>query len=569
MALICAGAVLYLLGFACAIEEPTSFAGTTDLTIDTSSVIAVTRDEYVSWNLDSTDNRDFFERNITNPQLARLAKEISPAYMRVGGTGAKFLFYQVGADSQKKHPGKITWNWNKYHWSWDAAYLSQELWDSVNNLAVASGAKLIWNMDEAVFAEDGGENLRSLLQYSIQKGYAIHVIEVSNEQGTPPVEIYAALAKLLEELYPSADTRPGIVAPDGGPRAMTAARENAIKANVPLLATTYHDYNDAHSFDDCGGVLKPYVAPNNSLFYSKVSETWIGEAATCGQGGKKGVSDSFASGLWYWQYLGRLAQLNHKVFLRQTLVGGNYGLLRDRFWDKTMQGDTLKPNADYFSAVLFTRVMGNEVFHTKTPDDSVQAYAHCARTGQHGFKAGALAVAVINLDTKQRTVRLGNGGLNSNSRHTDYIMTADGSTPYAQYVKLNGGKRLEDAADLVGIEAVGNVISLPAQSYGAVLFPDAAVDHCSTTPTPPSPSPPPTPPSPPVPPAPPSPPCAPSCWEWAPSPPPAASDPPSAAGWLTVACPRRMLSAVSAYHPLPSSRSEFAPFGAVNFPAAS
>jgi hypothetical protein len=495
-----------------------SAEGATTLNIDTSRILAMTRDEYVSWNLDSSTNRDFFERNLANPQLAAFAKEISPAYMRVGGTGAKCLYYQVGDDKHKTHPGEISWHWpdpkkGPHGFSMDPHYLTEDRWDAVNRLAADSGAKLIFNMNEAVFVEDGGSNLGSLLRYSQKMEYRIEAIEVSNEQGEPSPATLKAVYKLLRDFYPddgSRGPRPGLVAPDeASQNGMVRARANAVAAGVPLMAVTYHDYNDGHRYSNCEGATKPFIAPNSSNFYSTVGETWMGEAATCGQGGKVGVADSFASGLWYWQYLGRLAQLNHKIFMRQTLVGGNYGLLRDRFWDKTMKGDTLQPNADYFSAVLFTKLMGKEVLLTSTPDDEVQVYAHCARPGQAGFQEGALAVALINLDTQRREVQLSAHGLSTTSRRLEYIMTA-ASKPPSQFAKINGDKVLKSLADLVGVEGQGDSFTLPPQSYGAVLFPDAAVHHCVAGPSPPPlppspPSPTPTPPTPPSPPAPPGP----------------------------------------------------------------
>merc|ERR1712216_895659 len=72
-------------------------------------------------------------------------------------------------------------------------------------------------------------------------------------------------------------------------------------------------------------------------------------------------------------------------------------------------------------------------------------------------------------------------------------MTAE-SAALGQYAKLNGGERLTSAADLVGVKGTGNIVTLPAQSCGAVDFPNAAVSLCS-----------PSPPAPPAPPAPPSP----------------------------------------------------------------
>jgi len=456
-----------------------SFAieSSTRLDIDTSAIIATTRDEYVSYNLDSTDNRNFFERNIDNPQLAAFAKDLSPSFIRVGGTGANELFYQFGSDIGKMHPKPYKWHWK--HWNFTfprAKYLNASLWDSVNRLAANSGAKLIFNVNLIQFVEDGGQNMRNLLEYSIQKGYRIHHIQPSNELGVPPVENLKAMSKLLTELYPDAATRPGIIGSDDGDAqqgAGTGMRQNAAQAGVPLFAANYHKYSN------CDAVFKPNVVHNNTNFYSKLTgaELHIGEAATCGQGGHQGVSDTFASGFWYWQYLGRLAQLNHRVFLRQTLVGGYYGLLRDRFWEKTMKGDTLEPNVDYFSAVLFKRYMGNNVFRTSTPDDMLQAYAHCSR-GKHG----GLAVALINLDTRNRVALLHDeaGKLSSSSSRTDYLLTSDSGSPHGQYAKLNGGRAVRSVKDLVGKPGHGNSVTLAPRSYGVVVFDGADVPLCAS-----------------------------------------------------------------------------------------
>ena len=51
--------------------------------------------------------------------------------------------------------------------------------------------------------------------------------------------------------------------------------------------------------------------------------------------------------------LGRLAQIGHKVFLRQTLISGYYGLLRDHYWYPTMRKEEIAANADYFVAFMF------------------------------------------------------------------------------------------------------------------------------------------------------------------------------------------------------------------------
>jgi len=177
-------------------------------------------------------------------------------------------------------------------------------------------------------------------------------------------------------------------------------------------------------------------------------------------------------------------------------------LLRDRFSDPTLTGDTLLPNVDYFAAVLFKRFMGNKVFGTSTKDIKVQAYAHCPRS------TAGLSVAVVNLDTVQRDLQLDAPELQSTSKRVEYILSSDSDSPFSQYAKINGKSKVATVEGLLGaaVDGHGGTITLPPQSFGIVVFPGADVRLChGPSPKPPSPPSPPTPPSPPSPPSPPTP----------------------------------------------------------------
>ncbi len=56
--------------------------------------------------------------------------------------------------------------------------------------------------------------------------------------------------------------------------------------------------------------------------------------------GQVNTTNAFVSGFWYLDQLGTLAQLEHKVFCRQTLVGGDYEVIAK---------DTFLPNPDYWT----------------------------------------------------------------------------------------------------------------------------------------------------------------------------------------------------------------------------
>ncbi|KAF5733935.1 hypothetical protein HS088_TW16G00376 [Tripterygium wilfordii] len=101
------------------------------------------------------------------------------------------------------------------------------------------------------------------------------------------------------------------------------------------------------------------------------SGAWVGEAGGAYNSGSKDVSHTFANGFWYLDQLGMTATLNHKVYCRQTFIGGNYGLLNTT---------SFIPNPDYYGALLWHRLMGPSVLsvnHNGSP--YLRVYSHCSR----------------------------------------------------------------------------------------------------------------------------------------------------------------------------------------------
>ncbi|MBA0785629.1 hypothetical protein Gotri_025556 [Gossypium trilobum] len=78
----------------------------------------------------------------------------------------------------------------------------------------------------------------------------------------------------------------------------------------------------------------------------------VSESGGALQGGVKDVSPTFADGFWYFDQLGIASTYNHKVFCRQTLIGGNYALFKTT---------TFIPNPDYYGSLLWHRLMENIV----------------------------------------------------------------------------------------------------------------------------------------------------------------------------------------------------------------
>jgi heparanase 1 len=151
------------------------------------------------------------------------------------------------------------------------------------------------------------------------------------------------------------------------------------------------------------------------------AELWLGETGGAQCGGEPGASDTWADALWWLDELGQLARRGETVVIRQTLVGGDYGLL---------SADDFTPRPSYWASWLWKQTMGATALAVdvspRTP--AVRAYAQCART------PGAVTVLLENLHaTATATVRL--AGLSGRRAAVHVLRAADAG---AREVTLDG-----------------------------------------------------------------------------------------------------------------------------------
>uniref|UniRef100_A0A151UHP3 Heparanase-like protein 2 n=1 Tax=Cajanus cajan TaxID=3821 RepID=A0A151UHP3_CAJCA len=150
-------------------------------------------------------------------------------------------------------------------------------------------------------------------------------------------------------------------------------------------SVTHHIYNLGAGVDKdvINKIQDPYFLSQVAETFKNVAQAvkeftpwaapWVGEAGGAYNSGSKDVSHTFVNGFWYLDQLGMTSTLNHKVYCRQTLVGGNYGLLNTT---------SFIPNPDYYGALLWHRLMGSKVLsvsHEGSP--FLRAYAHCSKKG--------------------------------------------------------------------------------------------------------------------------------------------------------------------------------------------
>jgi heparanase 1 len=103
----------------------------------------------------------------------------------------------------------------------------------------------------------------------------------------------------------------------------------------------------------------------------KGRELWLTETASALYGGEGGVSDTYASTLFWLNLLGSMARSGVSRVFRQTLVGSDYGLL---------DPETFEPRPDYFVTFLWKKLMGGQVFALEEPPlKTLRWYCHATR----------------------------------------------------------------------------------------------------------------------------------------------------------------------------------------------
>ena len=191
--------------------------------------------------------------------------------------------------------------------------------------------------------------------------------------------------------------------------------------------------------------------------YAPHAALWLGETAMVSCGGAVGVTNTFASSLWFLDELARRAVQGHAGVFRQVFVGGDYALINET---------DLQPRPDYWGALLFALVMRGDsieplrtivVDSNATQRDLLRVYAFHSRLRD--------VILVLNLDPRST---VGVRGLSYNaSNGTVAACTAGvahrdefamrgvppmpgGSPLSARSVQLNGhALHMEEGTDMV------------------------------------------------------------------------------------------------------------------------
>ncbi|XP_027332714.1 heparanase-like protein 3 [Abrus precatorius] len=406
-----------------------------------------------SWGHASLLNLD-----LNNKILLNAVKAFSPLKIRLGGTLQDKVTY--GTEDNRQPCTPFVWSANEM-FGFTQGCLPMHRWDELNSFFQKAGAKVIFGLNAlAGRSVNSGSavgpwnytNAESLIRYTVGKKYTIHGWELGNElcgngigasvTADQYVSDVAALRNIIQNAYRGIEPKPLVIAP-GGFFDSNWFGEFVTKSGKSANVVSHHIYNLGPGVDDhlTEKILDPsYLDGEASTFSSLKSilrsprtsvKAWVGEAGGAYNSGHHLVSDAFVYSFWYLDQLGMSAIYDTKTYCRQSLIGGNYGLLNT---------STFMPNPDYYSALLFHRLMGRRVLSTNFfGTKKIRAYAHCAKESK------GITILLLNLDNST-TVQV-RAALKFNKlpyrrvgepSRREYHLTAKDRDLHSQIMLLNG-----------------------------------------------------------------------------------------------------------------------------------
>ncbi|CAL9049446.1 unnamed protein product [Musa banksii] len=360
-----------------------------------------------SWGNTSIKNLD-----LSNKILRNAITAFGTMRVRLGGT----LQDQVKYTSKPCHEFKAADGDSNYEFV--DGCISLNRWDKIHEFFNTTGAFITFGINALhgrVKGHDGvytgpwdPENARFFIRHIVQNKQYVDSWEFGNElcgngdkrnflvDGNQyGLDLIAFKAMLIDE-YAKFGGPPKVAAPGGFYVEDWYKNMLSTSGYGVVDIVTHHVYNLGSGGDGnlVDKVTDPKVLDNIVRTYNEVvgtiksagpwSSAWVGESGGAHSSGGKGLSNTFANSFWYLDQLGMVSRHHHKVFCRQTLIGGNYGLL---------DHDTFVPNPDYYSALLWHRLMGTGVLEASHDGHAhLRSYAHCSKN-----TPGGVTLLLINL----------------------------------------------------------------------------------------------------------------------------------------------------------------------------
>lgn len=353
--------------------------------------------------------------NLYDEKLRRYAKELGSAWIRVSGSWATKTYYDFDGTSGGIAPEGY------------ASVLTKEQWIAVLDFVKAVGGKLLISVSNCAGDHpDGGAldltQTRKIFDFSHAYGVDIGAAEFMNEpnmlemSGAPKGYTAVDYARdqdiffsWVREHYPNCICVGPCSLGDGalgnldvkkvgaGIGAMMQIRSTddlMAGTKVPLDVFSYHYYNGISErlasmmpgghWDSSEAHTDAYlaVASANAKVYASLrdhyvpgGQIWVTESGDAGGGGDTWAS-TYLDVLRTLNELGSFSEITDGVIFHNTLASSDYGFL---------QHETFDPRPNYFSVLLWNRLMGTDVYDcSRLNGENTHIYCHSRRDGKAG-----------------------------------------------------------------------------------------------------------------------------------------------------------------------------------------
>lgn len=442
---------------------------------------------FLSFTIDALEmKRKFRCFRMTSKKLNRLVKLLSPAYLRIGGTPQDFVSFthnyeegvSLDTNSQTCKPQFENWKTMK------PFRLSMSYFSDVVQFTRRTGLDLIFGLNELNqrTTDHAWDESESIKLFNYAKNYGIPITwELGNEPNRyvkygknytitayQLAEDYRKLRRILKD-----ETIVGPSIASRNPKALKYMKK-FLMGRPQINALTYHHYFMHESISSVDKYVDPifleqleekmYAVKLVMNLTNTTTDLWLGEAGSSSGGGALNLSNTYAAGFLYLGRLGLASKHCHKIVIRQSLYGGYYGMI---------DPITHKPLPDYWTSVLFKKLVGTISLKTHKTVQNVRIYAFCSRENKDD-----ITILAINFDRNSAKFTLNNY---IEKDVEQYILTPGDNNLQSKTVLLNGNvltfKKDHSLSDIKG-ERTQQPFQLPKTSYGFFVLKNVQAKSC-------------------------------------------------------------------------------------------
>lgn len=353
--------------------------------------------------------------DLASPRLRTLAAALAPFYLRYSGTTANSVYFH---DSDTPPPAKPPEGYT--------VVLTRERWKGALDFAKSVNAKVVTSFANSDGVRDSAHAwtprmAASWMAYTHSIGGEIYAAELFNEPNAPePPRIlkgisapdfardYTAFQTFMARAEPSVklagpgNATLGIAGVDS--LMGTTAEQYAAASPTPRFdIVSYHFYpalaqrcapaDSPQGISADKALTEEFLSRPDLQFqkmkalrdrYAPHAPIWLTETGGAACGGLI-WQPTFLDVFRYVDTHARLARQGLDAMFTHALLSGSNGLIDEK---------TLEPNASYWAAVLWRRLIGTKVLDAGPAQPGLHLYGHCLRG-----KSGGVAIIAINLNS--------------------------------------------------------------------------------------------------------------------------------------------------------------------------